>query len=306
MDTRVSHSAVELAHYGMLSCTGDEARAFLHAQLTSDVAGLGADAARRAGWCSAKGRLMATFLVIPHENGFLLQLSRDLAAPVAKRLGMFILRAKAKLADASSEWTQLGLWGPSAAQQLAALELQTPTADLGVAHGTGGIAVRLAAQRFLVAVPSARRPRALGALTREGDGAWALADIRAGQPTVVLATQDLFVPQMVNLERLGAVDFKKGCYPGQEVVARTQYRGVLKRRMVRARVAAPAAPAADVFAEDSPGQASGTVVNAAPLPEGGSELLAVVQISSLESASALRLGAPDGPRLELLPLPSAA
>jgi folate-binding protein YgfZ len=137
-------------------------------------------------------------------------------------------------------------------------------------------------------------------------GAWALQEIRAGWPMVVQATQDLFVPQMVNLERLGAVDFKKGCYPGQEVVARTQYRGVLKRRMIRARVAAPAAPAADVFAGDAPGQASGTVVNAAPVPEGGSELLAVVQISSLESGSTLRLGAPDGPRLELLSLPYEA
>jgi folate-binding protein YgfZ len=306
MDTRVSHSAVELAQYGLLSCTGDEARAFLHAQLTSDVAGLGTDAARRAGWCSAKGRLLATFLVIPQGSGFLLQLARDLAAPVAKRLGMFILRAKVKLADVSSEWTQLGIWGPSAAERLDALGLQAPVAGLGVAHGANGFVVRLAAQRFLVAVPVARRQQFLGALTGEGSEAWTLEEIRAGWPMVVLATQDLFVPQMVSLERLGAVDFKKGCYPGQEIVARTQYRGVLKRRMVRARVAAPAVPAADVFAEDMPGQASGSVVSAAPLPEGGSELLAVVQISSIESGSALCLGAPDGPRLEVLPLPAAA
>jgi folate-binding protein YgfZ len=306
MDTRVSHSAAELAQYGMLSCTGDEARAFLHAQLTSDIAGLGADRARRAGWCSAKGRLLATFLVIPHEGGFLLQLSRDLAAPVAKRLAMFILRAKAKLADASAEWTQLGIWGPTAAEQLAALKLPMPPVELGVARGAGGIAVRLAEQRYLVTLPAARRQSALDVLADAVGGSWPLEEIRAGQPMVVLATQDLFVPQMVNLERLGAVDFKKGCYPGQEVVARTQYRGVLKRRMVRARVAAAAAPAMDVHAEDAPAQASGTVVNAAGLPEGGSELLAVVQISSLESASALRLAAPDGPRLELLPLPSAA
>src|SRR5512134_2375969 len=303
MDTRVSHSAVELAQYGLLSCTGDEARAFLHAQLTSDIAGLGTDAARRAGWCSAKGRLLATFLVIPHGSGFLLQLARDLAAPVAKRLAMFILRAKVKLADVSSEWTQLGIWGPSAAERLDALGLRAPGADLGVAQGAdGGVVVRLAAQRFLVSVPAARRQQFLGALTGEGSEAWTLEEIHAGWPMVVLATQDLFVPQMVSLERLGAVDFRKGCYPGQEIVARTQYRGVLKRRMVRARVAAAAAPAADVFAEDMPGQASGSVVSAAPLPEGGSELLAVVQISSLESGSALRLGTPDGQRLELLPL----
>lgn len=306
MDTRVSHSAAELSQYGLLSCTGDEARAFLHAQLTSDVASLGVDGARRAGWCSAKGRLLATFLVIPHDGGFLLQLSRDLAAPVAKRLAMFVLRSKVKLADASGDWAQIGIWGASAAERLGVLGLQAPVADLAVARGANGIAVRLGAQRYLALVPAARRQAALAAQADAGAGNWALEEIRAGQPMVVQATQDLFVPQMLNLERLGAVDFKKGCYPGQEVVARTQYRGVLKRRMVRARVSAAAMPAMDVFAEDAPGQASGTVVNAAPLAEGGHELLAVVQISSLDAASGLRLGTPDGPRLELLPLPATA
>jgi folate-binding protein YgfZ len=306
MDTKVSRSAAELEQYGVLSCTGDEARAFLHAQLTNDVSQLGADRARRSGWCSAKGRLMATFLVIPHEAGFLLQLSRDLAAPVAKRLAMFILRARVKLADASTQWTQIGFWGEPAAQGLAALDLPVPAADLGVAHGEGGIAVHLGAGRYLALVAASRRQAALAAASGGSSANWSLAEIRAGLPNVVLATQDLFVPQMVNLERLGAVDFQKGCYPGQEIVARTQYRGVLKRRMVRARVTALAAPAQDLFAEDAPAQPSGTVVNAAASPTGGSELLAVVQISSLESASALHLGAPDGPRLELLPLPYAA
>lgn len=305
MDTRVSHSAAELSQYGMLSCTGDEARAFLHAQLTSDIASLGADGARRAGWCSAKGRLLATFLVIPQDDGFLLQLSRDLVLPVAKRLAMFILRAKVRLADASGDWSQIGVWGVSAPARLGALGLQAPVTDLAVTRSARGIVVRLGAQRFLALVPAAQREAAPATAADAGAGDWAIEEIRAGQPMVVQATQDLFVPQMVSLERLGAVDFKKGCYPGQEVVARTQYRGVLKRRMVRARVSAAAAPAMDVFAEDAPGQASGTVVNAAPAPEGGHELLAVVQIGSLESASVLRLGAPDGPQLELLPLPAA-
>lgn len=306
MDTRVSHSAAELAQYGMLSCTGDEARAFLHAQLTNDVLGLGTDAARRAGWCSAKGRLLATFLVIPQADGFLLQLSQDLAASVAKRLSMFILRARAKLADVSGAWAQFGIWGPSAVERLAALGLRAPSAELGVTRATDTLVVQVGAQRYLLALPVARRAQALAALGDAGSGTWALEEIRAGRPMVVQATQDLFVPQMVNLERLGALDFKKGCYPGQEVVARTQYRGVLKRRMIRARVSAPVTPAADVFAEDLTGQASGTVVNGAPAPEGGSELLAVVQISSLESGSALRLGTPDGAQLDPLPLPYEA
>ena len=303
MDTKVSHAAAELKRLGMLSCTGDEAREFLHAQLTNDFSALAADRARYAGWCSAKGRLLANFLVVPQAQGFLLQLSRDLAPAVAKRLSMFVLRAKVKVTDASNEWTQFGLWGTGAAERLAALGMPVPTGDLVVAPDADAVVVRITQQHFVLLVKAAQRDRVPG---NSDEGAWALEEIRAGRPLVVQATQDLFVPQMVNLERLGAVDFKKGCYPGQEIVARTQYRGVLKRRMVRARVAAAAAPGNDLYADDLPGQASGTVVNAAPAPEGGSELLAVVQISSLENAAGIRLGAADGPRLEMLPLPFAA
>ena len=303
MDTKVSHADAELKRLGMLSCTGDDAREFLHAQLTNDFSALAADRARYAGWCSAKGRLLANFLVVPQAQGFLLQLSRDLAPAVAKRLSMFVLRAKVKVTDASNEWTQFGLWGTGAAERLAALGMPVPTGDLVVAPDADAVVVRITQQHFVLLVKAAQRDR----VPRNSDeGAWALEEIRAGRPLVVQATQDLFVPQMVNLERLGAVDFKKGCYPGQEIVARTQYRGVLKRRMVRARVAAAAAPGNDLYADDLPGQASGTVVNAAPAPEGGSELLAVVQISSLENAAAIRFGAADGPQLELLPLPFAA
>ena len=303
MDTKVSHAAAELKRLGMLSCTGDEARAFLHAQLTSDISGLEPDRARYAGWCSAKGRLLATFLVVPFARGFLLQVSRDLAPAIAKRLSMFVLRAKVKVADASADWVQFGLWGPGAAERLAELGMPVPAGDLAAARTADALVVRIAQQRFLLMATPALRERVPG---NSDDEAWALEEIRVGRPLVVQATQDLFVPQMVNLERLGAVDFNKGCYPGQEIVARTQYRGVLKRRMVRARIAASAAPGNDLYAGDLPGQASGTVVNAAPAPEGGSELLAVVQISSLESASPIHLGTADGPQLELLPLSTAA
>jgi len=305
MDAKVSYAAARLGALGLLSCEGDDARSFLHAQLTSDVAGLGAHEARRAGWCSAKGRLMATMLVIPQGSGFLLQLSRDLVPAVAKRLAMFVLRAKVKLVDASDAWAQLGLWGPAAAQRLAELGFEAPRQVLGCAHRGPGIVVRVAPERFLVLVPAADRDRLVGALADEGDEAWSLQDIRDGLPRVVLATQEQFVPQMVNLERLGAVDFHKGCYPGQEVVARTQYRGVLKRRMVRARVADAAAAGDELFAEDVAGQPAGVVVNAAATPGGGSELLCVLQIGSIEGASPVHLRAADGPLLETLALPYA-
>jgi folate-binding protein YgfZ len=305
MDAKVSYAAARLNGLGLLSCEGDDARSFLHAQLTSDVAGLGAHEARRAGWCSAKGRLMATMLVVPHGGGFLLQLSRDLAPAVARRLAMFVLRAKVKLADASGAWVQFGVWGPGAARRLAELGLETPHDVLACAVTDAGTVVRIAAERFLLLAPAADQARLVGELADAGEEAWDLQDIRDGLPRVVHATQEHFVPQMVNLERLGAVDFHKGCYPGQEIVARTQYRGVLKRRMVRARVAAPASPGDELFAEDLAGQPAGVVVNAAAAPEGGSELLAVLQISTIESAGKVRLASTGGPVLEPLSLPYA-
>jgi folate-binding protein YgfZ len=305
MDIRVSYSAAELQRLGFLSCTGDEARAFLHAQLTSDVAALTTGEARLAGWCSAKGRLLATFLVFMRGEEILLQVPREIAPVVAKRMSMFILRAKAKLVDASDRWAQFGVWGEGAAERLAALGLAVPLGAMRVTHGDGGSVVQVAPQRFLAIVPTAQRERIAALANATDEGAWALEEIRAGRPQVVLATQDQFVPQMINLERLGAVDFKKGCYPGQEIVARTQYRGVLKRRMVRARVAAQAAAGDELFADELPGQASGAVVNAASAPDGSSELLAVVQISAAEGTMPIRLRAADGPVLELLPLPYA-
>ena len=199
-------------------------------------------------------RSQASFLVIPQEQGFLLQLSRDIAPAVAKRLGMFILRAKAKLADASDAWVQVGLWGQGAAARLAALGLPAPAGELAIAHAGDAVVVQVAPQRYLVALPAAQRASVLDALGDAGDEAWALEEIRAGRALIVQATQDAFVPQMVNFERLGAIDFKKGCYPGQEIVARTQYRGVLKRRLVRARVQAAAAPGSELYAADLAGQ----------------------------------------------------
>jgi len=305
MDAKVSYTAAHLPALGLLSCEGDDARAFLHAQLTSNIEALGAQEARLAGWCSAKGRLLATFLVLPVERGFLLQLSRDLAPAIAKRLAMFVLRAKVKVADASDAWTQIGLWGSGAPGRLEALGLPVPAEPLACVDSGGILVMRVADERFLLLSPSGVSARLTEGVPDAGEDAWFLQDIRDGYPRVVLATQEQFVPQMVNLERLGAVDFHKGCYPGQEIVARTQYRGVLKRRMVRARTAAAASAGDELFADEPAGQPAGIVVNAAPSPEGGAELLAVIPISTLEAGGPVRLRSPDGPALEPLPLPYA-
>ena len=239
-----------LTRYGLLSVTGSDARAFLHAQLTNDIANLAADRPALAGWCSAKGRLLASFLVIPAADGFLLQLSRDIAAPVAKRLSMFVLRAKVKVSDESETWEQFGVWD----------------ADLkvdGVAWSGKVATIRVDEGRFLQLAPAGELKEAANA----DETQWTLQEIRAGRPLITSATQDQFVPQMVNFEALGGIDFQKGCYPGQEIVARAQYRGQVKRRMVR--LPAPAGAALKPGEEFN----GGVVVDSA-----GGEALAVLPV----------------------------
>lgn len=281
----------KLDAFGLLGVEGSDARAFLHAQLTADIAQLGAGRARRAGWCSPKGRLLATFLVVPQAGGFLLQLARDLAAPVAKRLAMYVLRAKVRIADQSSDWPQHGVWGEDAARELAGLGLVVPQADLGVAESPQGrVVVKLAAERFLV----------LGEAGLQADcepAHWMLQDIRAGIPWITFATQDQLLPQMVNFDSIGGVDFRKGCYPGQEVVARARYRGAVKRRMYRLRADSSLLPGQSLFCDAQTREAAGLVVNAA---EG--EALAVLPSAVVESGSPV-CAAPAGKPVEILPLP---
>jgi folate-binding protein YgfZ len=234
----------------LLSVTGADAREFLHAQLTVDIRNLPPEHATLAGWCSAKGRLLATFLVIPSPQGYYLQVARDLSASVAKRLAMFVLRSKVKLADESDAWTQFGVW-------------QSDSTPSRIEWKDGVAIVPVDEKRVLRLEPAAKASLACDA----DEESWYLEEIRAGRPLITAATQDQFVPQMVNLEALGAVDFRKGCYPGQEIVARAQYRGQVKRRMVR--LPAPAG------ARLQPGQEynGGTVVDSA-----GGEVLAVMPV----------------------------
>jgi len=309
MDSRAAEGlglrAARLHHYGLLSVAGGDARRFLHAQLTNDIDHLPADQARIAGWCSAKGRLLASFIVLPRADGFLLQLAADLVPSVAKRLGMFVLRAKVEISDLGQRYRQLGVWGERAIARLAELGLKLDQSPMAVACDGELTAVRVGQDRVLVVGPQAQAERIearLGAAMSDEDD-WTLLEIRAGRVVIEQATQDLFVPQMVNLEAVGGVDFKKGCYPGQEIVARAQYRGQVKRRMVRGRLDAQVEvrPGTELYSDDLPGQASGTVVSVAAA-NGGKELLAVVPTSAVAEGAAIRF-APAGPAIELLPLP---
>ena len=303
----------DLSHNALLRVTGDDAAAFLHGQFTNDVESLGAGEAQWNGWCSPKGRLLATFLLLRRADGFVVMLPAEIAPAVAKRLAMFVLRSKVKIADASGEYARLGIAGPGAAAFVAA-HWGTAPSPMRVAENEKGACVALDAERFVVLVPEAAaaafRETLPGAWKRAGADDWEWTTIQAGIPVIVAATQEAFVPQMANFELVGGVSFKKGCYPGQEIVARTQYRGILKRRMALAHVAGGERPQPgdSVYSRAFPDQSAGTIVNAAPAPGGGFDVLVVAQLEALAQKD-LRWKTPDGPPLEIRrhpPLANAA
>jgi hypothetical protein len=287
----MSHLVADLSHNALLSVSGDDAAAFLHAQFTNDVEALEVGAAQWNGWCSAKGRLLATFLLVRRASGFLLLLPADIAAPIAKRLTMYVLRSKVKIEDVSAQYARRGIIGTQAEPR-----------PLRVLEKDGEIVVGLEPGRFIALMPPGEAPPA-----NASADAWELASIRSGVPIITAATQEAFVPQMANFELVGGVSFKKGCYPGQEIVARTQYRGILKRRMALTHVASGERPqpGQSVYSSAFGEQAAGTIVNAAPAPGGGFDALVVAQVDSLTRAD-LRLGAPDGPPMEILQHPPLA
>ena len=298
---------------GLIAVAGDDAAAFLHNQLTNDVEHLGNGEARLAGYCTPKGRLQATFLMWRDSEAIYLQLPRAIQPPLQKRLTMFVLLAKAKLRDATGEdafAAVLGLGGAKAEAALRAQAGELPAAPYAKVTSDKGTVIRVAdafgAPRYLWITSPAQAEAAFATLRGElalgGNQAWQLAAIHAGVPQVTQPTQEQFVPQMVNLELLGGVNFKKGCYPGQEIVARSQYLGKLKRRTTLATVENAAARAGDeVYSTLDPEQPCGMVVNAAPNGAGGADMLVEMKLAAMEED--VRLGAATGPALRFVPMP---
>ncbi|MDM5178898.1 folate-binding protein [Massilia sp. DJPM01] len=297
---------------GLIAVTGDDAASFLHNQLTNDVEHLGLAEARLAGYCTPKGRLQATFLMWRTSESVFLQLAREIQPALQKRLSMFVLRAKAKLSDAAAGQVLLGIGGAAAQDALTPLfGALPPTPYSRIAHPLGTL-IRVAdafgsARYQWLATPEAAQaawPALAAALRPAGTDAWRLADIHAGVPQVTLKTQEQFVPQMVNFELLGGVNFKKGCYPGQEIVARSQYLGKLKRRTALAAIDALAASGEEVFAVGDPDQPCGMIVNSAPNGSGGVDALVEMKLAAIGQGE-VRLGSASGGPLRLLPMPYA-
>ncbi|WP_109482655.1 folate-binding protein YgfZ [Paraburkholderia sp. C35] len=303
-----------LPQFGVIDVTGDDAAAFLHGQLTSDTQHLAAATARLAGYCAAKGRLLASFLVWCNGDSIRMLVSKDVQATVQKRLSMFVLRAKAKLSDASGDTLAIGLAGDVRAALSGVFDAIPDGVHVKV-DGPAGSLVRVpdAAGRLRYvwvgpkAEVEARLPALEAKLRRVSPAVWDWLDIRAGEPRITQRVVEQFVPQMINFDVLGGVNFRKGCYPGQEVVARSQYRGTIKRRMSLANVAGETdsvLPGAELFHSGDPGQPCGMLVNTAAAPDGGVDALVEIKLAALEDGS-VHLGAADGPALAFLPLPYA-
>lgn len=298
-----------LTDLGLIRVSGVDAGTFLHNLLTNDISGITAGSARFAGFCTAKGRLLALLLIWRDGDDLLLMLPRDILPMILKKLSMYVLRSKVKLNEATDERALIGYATPIAVSPAPTfLDLPAQLPRFGVAAIGGGQGIRLDDTRWLLSLDPATAISSwqqFAATARPvGLAAWQWLEIAAGQPRVVAATQEAFVPQMLNMElaAVGGVSFSKGCYPGQEIVARTQYLGKVKRRTYRAKLATTAAPGTHVYAPETGNQHCGAIVSAAPSPAGGFECLVCVQIGAVE-AGEVHVGNLAGQRLEFLPLP---
>ncbi len=289
-----------LPHLGVIRAEGEDAAKFLHSQLTQDFSLLGLSEARLAAFCSAKGRMQASFIAFKRSHSdILLVCSRDLLAPTLKRLSMFVLRSKVKLSDASDELALCGLAGEAVQALAPGAHAPWSRQDLGAATLVHLYPADGTPRALWVASAGTPLP-ALAALSHED---WLWGEVRSGVATLTQPIFEAFVPQMLNYESLGGVNFKKGCYPGQEVVARSQFRGTLKRRAYLAHAAAEMQAGQEVFDATDPSQPCGIVAQAAAAPGGGFDAIVSLQTASVQGA--LQLGQPGGPTLTLLPLPYA-
>lgn len=303
----------DLSHLNLIQFAGEDAPSFLQGQLSNDVHLLDGKNAQYTSYNSPKGRMLANGLLWQSlPNHYVLQLPASLREVIQKRLTMFVMRAKVKVSDASDRWVRLGVGGTGAEMAVAsalgdALRSSRET-PLALEQFDQGWILRLPGDAFELLIEPEQAQAVWEKLIQYakpvGMDCWDLLLIRAGIPTLLPATQEQFVAQMLNYELIGGVNFKKGCYPGQEIVARTQYLGKPKRRLYLAHIADTKAPqpGAELFSPDLPDQATGMIVNAAPASNGGFDVLAVIQISSAAD-HALHLNSPQGPALALQTLP---
>lgn len=315
-ELQVSSSAdvfADLSHYGLISAHGADAGNFLQGQFTNDIREVTEQLAQLSAYCNPKGRILANFMIFKRGDSLYLRIPANALEDILKRLRMFVLNAKVSLEDASQSLVHMGCSGPNAEKELQERLGKVPETEWASTQTDELTLVRLPGihPRFEIFGDLDSCKKLWDALNVNcapvGEPAWSWLDIQAGIPTIGKESCEAFVPQMVNMQLINGVSFKKGCYTGQEVVARMQYLGKLKRRMYHAHLEASTPPAAgdDLYSpKSSSGQGSGKIVNVQPSPQGGYDLLAVAEISSREQGS-VHWGDPDGALLTFSDLPYA-
>ena len=310
-----------LPQWGLIHVEGPDAASFLQNQLTNSVLGLNRtlpgqmaqnfSGVRLVGYCSPKGRLLASAWLglFPSgenaEDRFALFISKDIAASTAKRLSMFVLRSKVKVTDVSEDWIISGLH--CSEEQIVEFRLDPSAIALRMPDV---LANNQSVARLLFAMPVDKQSSARD--SNEMLQTWNELEVLSAIPRIVQATQEQFVPQMINFESVAGVDFKKGCYPGQEIVARSQYRGAIKRRLQIARIDISSSdenlpmPGVELFHSNDPSQPAGMVVLSAYSPEDKEriDLQIECKLEALENGE-IHLGSPEGPvlKIDLLPYP---
>jgi hypothetical protein len=303
--TQTTDVLADLSHFSLLKVSGADAASFLQNLFSSDIRQITPQQAQRSSLNNAKGRVLATVLIWQADDGYFLQLPRSIAATIQKKLTMYVLRAKVGISDVSAEWVGFGVAGKTAAQALQTVYENVPNTELAAAQNL----ICLGENRWQIYTRAERAisdwARLNSALRPVGAPCWDGLTLRAGVPVILPATQEQFVLQMLNLDLLGAVSFKKGCYPGQEIVARMHYLGKLKQRMLLAHIASSSAPQAGdgLYSIDYEGQISGNIVNVSIAAQGGFDVLAVLHVSTLQKGSAVHWLSIAGEVLRILPLP---
>lgn len=301
----------DLSHLGLISVEGEDAADFLQGQLTNDVRDVSLQHSQLSAYCNHKGRMLANFRLFKRDDSYYLQLPLSLLEPTLKRISMFILMSKVNMKDSSNSLIGMGVAGPQADQQLAEHITDLPTNADDVTQASGYTVIKLAGPtpRYHIYGSLESIQMLWSQLDVDaapvGAGPSEVLDINAGIPTIYPETSESFVPQMTNMQAINGVNFQKGCYSGQEVVARMQYLGKLKRRMFKIQIATDEAVnrGDKLFCEGSTsGQGTGQVVLAQPNPDGGFSALAVADINDLETGN-IKLHDAEGPSITVDDLP---
>lgn len=302
--------ACNLGHLGLIRASGEETFQFLHGQFTNDLNQVDVNTSQLSSYCNAKGRMLAILRVFKRDEDYFLLMRRDVIASVLKKLNMFKLMAKVELTDVSDEFVVFGIVDPKNDALLKEMNIQVPKEldQVITQHGTTLIKLTGESSRTLIIAEPEKAKEIWQSAAKQSiqssDRIWELVDIQNGIPDVTAETSEAFIPQMVNLELIGGVNFQKGCYPGQEIVARTHYLGKPNRRMYRINIESGECPSAgnNIYSQADGEQPVGKIVNAQKTNKNNCEALAVLRTEK-ESSNDLHLESLSGPVINLTELP---